>query len=109
MIDEPIDHTPLARLGRWAHANRKLVIAVWAVVAVGLGVFAPSLPGALSGAMWEVKGSDSLAAREVIDQQFGGLSSQSAAVVIHSDSLNYQTPEFQAKIDEAAKKKSKDD
>lgn len=37
--------------------------------------------------MWEVDGSDSLAAREVIDAQFGGLSSQSAAVVAHSDSL----------------------
>lgn len=101
MIDEPIDHTPLARLGRWAHAHRRLVIGIWALVAIGLGVFAPQLPGALSGAMWEVNGSDSLAAREVIDEQFGGLSSQSAAVVIHSDSLPYDDPAFQAKIDEA--------
>ena len=101
MIDEPIDHTPLARLGRGAHAHRKLVFALWVVLAVGLGVFAPKLEHALSGAMWEVKGSDSLAAREIIDEQFGGLSSQSAAVVVHSDSLAVDSPEFQAKIAEA--------
>ncbi len=98
MIDEPIDHTPLARLGRWAHAHRRIVLITWAVLAVGLGVFAPKLEHALSGAMWEVNGSDSLAAREVIDQQFGGLSSQSAAVVVHSDSLTVDAPEFQQAI-----------
>ena len=40
-VDQPVDHTPLARLGRWSHRRRKLVIAVWAVLTVGLGVFAP--------------------------------------------------------------------
>ena len=95
MYDEPVDHTPLARLGRWAHANRRRVLITWAVVVVALGVFAPRLEHALSGAMWEVNGSDSLAAREVIDQQFGGLSSQSAAVVVHSDTLTVDDPAFQ--------------
>jgi RND superfamily putative drug exporter len=101
MIDEPIDHTPLARLGRWAHARRRYVIVAWALIAIGLGVFAPKLEHALSGAMWEVEGSDSLAAREVIDQQFGGLSSQSAAVVVHSESLPIDAPEFQVAVDSA--------
>jgi putative drug exporter of the RND superfamily len=99
--DEPVDHTPLARLGRWAHRRRKLVIATWAIVVVALGVFAPRLEHALSGAMWEVNGSDSLAAREVIDQQFGGLSSQSAAVVVHSDTLAVEDPAFQQAIADA--------
>jgi RND superfamily putative drug exporter len=75
--------------------HRRLVLITWIVLVVGLGVFAPKLEHALSGAMWEVKGSDSLAAREVIDEQFGGLSSQSAAIVIHSDSLTVDSPEFQ--------------
>ena len=101
MIDEPVDHTPLARLGRWAHGHRKLVITVWAVITVAMGVFAPRLEHALSGAMWEVKGSESLAAREVIDEQFGGLSSQSAAVVVHSDTLTFESPEFQQAITDA--------
>ena len=101
MIDEPIDHTPLARLGRWAHAHRRIVLVTWVVLAVGLGVFAPKLEHALSGAMWEVNGSDSLAARDIIDEQFGGLSSQSAAIVVHSDSLTVDAPEFQQAIADA--------
>lgn len=101
MIAEPVDHTPLARLGRWAHSNRKIVFIAWAVMAIGLGSFAPRLEHALSGAMWEVKGSDSLAARKIIDQQFGGLSSQSAAVVIHSDKAAVSDPAFQKAITDA--------
>ena len=92
---------PLARLGTWAHANRMAVIVAWAVFAIGLGIFAPKLEHALSGAMWEVDGSDSLAARDVIDREFGGLSSQSAAVVVWSDTLAADDPAFQAHVAEA--------
>ena len=102
MHDEPVDHTPLARLGRWAHSQPPTWWSItWAVVVVALGVFAPRLEHALSGAMWEVNGSDSLAAREIIDQQFGGLSSQSAAVVVHSDTLTVDDPAFQQAIADA--------
>jgi RND superfamily putative drug exporter len=96
-----VDHTPLARLGRWAHRKRKLVLGVWALLTIAMAVFAPKLEHALSGAMWEVKGSDSLAARQVIDEQFGGLSSQSAAIVIHSDTLAVDAPAFQQAITDA--------
>ena len=89
---------PLARLGAWTHRHRLAVIVLWLVFAGGLGVFAPKLERALSGAMWEVQGSDSLAARKVIDEQFGGMSSQSAAVVLHSDSLAVDDPAFQARV-----------
>lgn len=50
---------PLARLGGWAHHHRATVIVLWAIFAIGLGAFAPKLEHALSGAMWEVNGSDS--------------------------------------------------
>ena len=46
------------------------------LVAVGLGVFAPKVETALSGAGWEATGSESVAAREIIDKQFAGLSLQ---------------------------------
>lgn len=92
---------PLARLGRWAHGHRALVIVAWAVFAVGLGVFAPKLEHALSGAMWEVRGSESLKVREIVDEQFGGLSSQSAVIVVHSETLAVEDPAFQAAIGEA--------
>lgn len=41
-----------------AHEHRLAVIVAWAVIAVGLGVFAPKLEHALSGAMWEVRDSE---------------------------------------------------
>ena len=92
---------PLAALGRAANRHRLAFIVAWAVVAVSFGVFAPRLEKALSGAMWEVNGSDSLAARKVIEQQFGGFSSQSAVIVLHSDTLTASDPAFQSKIDAA--------
>lgn len=92
---------PLARTGRWAHSHRRFVVIAWAVLAVGLGFFAPRLEGALSGAMWEVNDSDSLAAREVLERQFGGFSSQSAVAVLHSDTLAADDPAFQERIEQA--------
>ena len=74
------------------------MVITWAVLAIGLGVFAPRLEHALSGAMWEVNGSESPAARDVIDAQFGGLSSQSAVVVIQSESTSVDDPAFQQLI-----------
>ena len=56
-METDVEHPPLARLGRWAHSNRKFVIITWAVLAIGLGVFAPRLEHALSGALWVVNGS----------------------------------------------------
>jgi RND superfamily putative drug exporter len=97
-LDTDVDHPPLARLGRWAHERRRVVIIAWAFLALGLGVFAPRLEHALSGAMWEVNGSESLAARQVIDEQFGGLSSQSAVVVVHSASTPVDDPAVQQVI-----------
>lgn len=91
---------PLARLGLWTHSHRLAVIVLWVVFAAGLGVFAPKLEHALSGAMWEVEGSDSLAARTVIEEQFGGMSSQSAAVVLHSDTLAPDDPAFLQRIEQ---------
>jgi RND superfamily putative drug exporter len=96
-----MSNAPLARFGRWAHAHRPAVILSWAVFAVALGIFAPKLEHALSGAMWEVKGSDSLAARQLVDANFSGLSSQSAVVVLHSDALDATAPAFQERIAQA--------
>ncbi|MGK2965138.1 MAG: MMPL family transporter [Tepidiformaceae bacterium] len=92
---------PLARIGRWAHAHRVSVIAVWALLALGLGIFAPQLEHALSGAMWEVNDSDSLEARQVLEEEFGGFSSQSAVTVFHSDTLTADDPAYQDLIRQA--------
>lgn len=91
----------LGRLGSTAHTHRRATIAIWAVLAIGLGAFAPFLDHALSGAGWQVEGSESLAARRTIDERFGGLSSQSAVVVITSQSLVIDDPAFQDVVSRA--------
>jgi RND superfamily putative drug exporter len=91
----------LGSFGRAARSHRLAVVAGWVILAVGLGLLAPRLEGALSGAMWEVNGSDSLAARQAIEREFAGFSSQSAVVVVHSDDLTVDDPLVQSKIDAA--------
>ncbi len=75
----------LGRLGLWTASHFRVVLVVWAIVAVGLGAFAPRVEGALAGAGWEASGSESVQARDVVQTQFGGLSSAALQVVIQAD------------------------
>lgn len=85
---------PMGRLGGWVATHFRIVLIAWLAIAVGLGFFAPKVEHALSGAGWEATGSESLQARQTIDRQFGGLSSSALSVVIHSDELTTEDPEF---------------
>ena len=76
---------PIGRLGRWAATHFRVVATVWALIAVGLGVFAPRVEHALSGAGWETSGSESVEVRETVDREFGGLSASALMVVVHSE------------------------
>jgi RND superfamily putative drug exporter len=76
---------PIGRLGAWTADHVRLVIVAWAVIAVGLGVFAPRAEHALSGAGWEATGSESVAARKQIDASFGGQGAYALMVVISGD------------------------
>ena len=75
---------PIGRLGRWTATHFGAVMAIWVVVAVGLGILAPRVEKTLSGAGWEATGSESVRARHVIDKNFGGLGTYGLTVVIHS-------------------------
>jgi RND superfamily putative drug exporter len=74
---------PIGRLGRWTAGHVRLVVIVWAVVAVGLGALAPQAEHALSGAGWEASGSESLAARKAIDASFAGQGGYALMVAVH--------------------------
>jgi len=76
---------PIGRLGAWTASHVRAVVVAWAVIALGLGVFAPRAEHALSGAGWEAEGSESLAARKQIDQAFGGQGAYALMVVVHGD------------------------
>ncbi|WP_332643972.1 MMPL family transporter [Aeromicrobium sp.] len=75
---------PLGRLGVWVTYHRRATAAVWLILIVGLGVFAPKVESQLSGAGWQADGSDSVAARELAQEHFGGNASTAIQVVIRS-------------------------
>ena len=58
-MPSPPSYGPIGRLGRWTATHFKAVALVWAIVAIGLGVFAPRVEHAHSGAGWEASGSES--------------------------------------------------
>lgn len=92
---------PIGRLGGWTATHFRLVVAVWVVVALGLGFLAPRAEHALSGAGWEATGSESVAARQTIDEQFGGQSSSALMVVVRSDAV-FGSPVFERTLSRSA-------
>jgi RND superfamily putative drug exporter len=71
------------------------LVAAWVVVAVGLGILAPRVESALSGAGWEATGSESVQTRQLIDRSFNGLGSYALTVVVHSPEKTVTDPAFE--------------
>jgi RND superfamily putative drug exporter len=90
---------PIGRLGRFAADHVRVVAVAWAVLAVGLGIFAPRAEHALSGAGWEASGSESVETRALVKEHFAGLSSYALMVVIHSEDATASSPAFGAVVD----------
>jgi len=80
----PTTTGPLGRLGVWVTAHAKLVTLVWLLAIVGLGAFAPQVEHSLSGAGWQANGSESVTARELAQDHFGGNASSAIQVVVRS-------------------------
>ncbi|HTW12911.1 MAG TPA: MMPL family transporter [Solirubrobacteraceae bacterium] len=101
---EPYPHSinvgPIGRLGRYTATHFRIVLAVWLVLAAGLGFLAPRVETALSGAGWETSGSQSVQARSLIDSHFDGLSSYALMVVVHSSTETTSAPAFRAALSE---------
>jgi putative drug exporter of the RND superfamily len=89
---------PIGRLGRLAAEHRRKVFIAWALIALGLGILAPRVETALSGAGWQANGSQSVQAREQIDRNFAGAGSYSLQVAVHSRDLVATTPEFRQAV-----------
>lgn len=86
-IDPEIGYRPgpLGRLGGWVSEHARLTTVTWLLLIVGLGIFAPRVESELSGAGWQADGSDSVAARELAQEHFGGNASSAIQVVVHSN------------------------
>ncbi len=93
---------PIGRLGRWSATHVKWVVAAWVIVALGLGFLAPRVESALSGAGWEDTGSQSVQARQLIQDNFGGNSSNALMVVVHSSDQTVASRAMKATIAKAS-------
>ncbi len=92
--ERPSPVGPVGRLGRWAAAHARAVALVWLGLALTLGALAPRVEHALSGAGWEVVGSQSVAARDLIERNFAGRGSYALQVVVSSRTLTASDPRF---------------
>jgi RND superfamily putative drug exporter len=92
---------PLGRLGAWTAGHFKVVLIAWAVIAVALGAFAPKVEHALAGAGWEASGSESVEVRDLVQREFGGLSSAALQVVVHNETGPVTQGQGQLVIDQA--------
>jgi RND superfamily putative drug exporter len=89
---------PIGRLGRWSATHARWVFVAWAIIVVGLGVLAPRVETALSGAGWQDSGSQSVQARNLIQANFAGNSSSAVVVVVHSPTLTTSDAAFATAI-----------
>jgi putative drug exporter of the RND superfamily len=89
---------PIGRLGRLAAEHRARIFIAWTLIAVGLGILAPRVETALSGAGWQANGSQSVQARQQIDRNFAGAGSYALQVAVHSRDLVATAPEFRQTV-----------
>ncbi len=89
---------PIGRLGRFAATHRRAVFITWGVIALGLGVLAPRVETALSGAGWQANGSESVKVREQLSTDFGGAGAYALQVAVHSQELTVADPAFRRTV-----------
>ena len=73
---------PFARLGAWAATHFRQVLVAWLLVIMAFGFFAVHVESALAGAGWQASGSQSVAARTIIEKNFAGLGATGLQVVV---------------------------
>jgi putative drug exporter of the RND superfamily len=101
----PTSHPTLGvfgRLGRWSAQHRRTIFVTWAALIIALGALAPRVEHALSGGGWQADGSESVAARTLIERHFGGQGSYALAVVVSSARHTAGDVTFRHAIDTAA-------
>jgi RND superfamily putative drug exporter len=86
------------RLGLWTADHRRRVLLVWVAVALSLGAFAPFAERALSGAGWEAAQSESVEARDLLEQHFPGQGAYALTAVVSSKTADVDDPAFRAVV-----------
>jgi len=77
------------------------VVAVWVLVMAVAAPFAMRFEDILTSAGWDVGGSDSQKARQLIEHQLPQTFPQNLVAVFHSDELTVDDPKYSAAVDSA--------
>lgn len=75
----------LGQVGRYCATHFRSVVIAWGVLFAGLGFLAPKAEDVLAGAGWKDSGSESVAARELIEPTFPGQGAYAVQVVLHGE------------------------
>src|SRR6266508_1198320 len=84
------------RVGAFAVRRRWIVLGVWILLFLAAGPLLGKLTDRLSQGGFEVPGSQSDQVHRAIEDHFQGQYEFSDTLVMHSDSLTAQDPQFQA-------------
>lgn len=74
----------LGQIGRYCATHFRSVVIAWGVLFAGLGFLAPKAEDVLAGAGWKDSGSESVAARELIEPTFPGQGAYAVQVVVQA-------------------------
>src|SRR5574341_2359405 len=75
------------------------VVALWGLVMAASAPFAMQFEDTLSGAGWDVAGSDSQHARQLIERELPQTFPQNLVAVYHSDELTVDDASFRDAVD----------
>ena len=90
-------------IARWCARHPWLVVAVWLVVLVLAGVAATGLEGALTADdMGFTNRPESVSGQELLAARMGGGDARTETVVVHSETLTVDDPEFRSAVTRAA-------
>ncbi|HLA23900.1 MAG TPA: MMPL family transporter, partial [bacterium] len=87
-----------AFLSRIATRHPWKVVAAWALVMIAAAPFAMQFEETLSGAGWDVAGSDSQHARQLIERELPQTFPQNLIAVYHDDDLTVDDPGYAAAV-----------
>ena len=88
----------LGRLGAWAADHHRAVAIAWCGVVLVLGALAPFADRTLSGAGWEALDSESVAARDALEDHFPGRGTYALSVVVAGPRAGTEDPAMRAAI-----------
>ncbi len=92
-------NSPFSFLSALATRQPWMVVAVWVLLLLAAAPFALRLDGALTKFGWDVDGSQSKAAHDLIELELPQTYPQNLVVVFHSDETDVDDPRFGQVVD----------